>query len=73
MLHTISKEESVAALGSIVKIKQVEHRGGENAIVEEWELWNPWIKEAKFGDLDYSDDGLVEVELTLRYDWAKIR
>ena len=73
MLHTISKEESVAALGSIVKIKQVEHRGGENAVVEEWELWNPWIKEAKFGDLDYSDDGLVEVELTLRYDWAKIR
>lgn len=79
MLHTISKEESVAALGSIVKIKQVEHTGtgtdvlGTNVVVEEWELYSPWIKEAKFGDLDYSDDGLVEIELTIRYDWAIIR
>ena len=31
---------------------------------------NAWIKDVKFGTLDYSSDELVEVELTLRFDWA---
>ncbi len=33
-------------------------------------MQNAFIKSAKFGDLDYSNDELKTVELTLRYDWA---
>jgi len=38
--------------------------------LEVWTLNRPFIKSAKFGDLDYSNDDLKTVELTLRYDWA---
>ena len=31
---------------------------------------NPFIKSAKFGDMDYSNDELRTVEMSIRYDWA---
>ena len=34
------------------------------------ELQQPFIKSAKFGDLDYSNEDLRTVDLTIRYDWA---
>jgi len=63
---TISKAKATK-LGT-VKIEILDATG-EKA-VEIWELQNPFIKAAKFGDLDYSNDELKTVELTLRYDWA---
>ena len=62
---TISKVKA-AGLG-LVKIEVLSAEGKE---IETWELKNPFIKAAKFGDLDYSSDDLKQVELTLRYDWA---
>ena len=44
---------------------------GSNAEIERWTLYNPWVKDVKFGSLDYGSDDLVEIELTLRYDFAK--
>jgi hypothetical protein len=38
--------------------------------VEKWELQNPIITSAKFGDLDYTNDDLKTIELGLKYDWA---
>lgn len=42
----------------------------EGQDLEIWTLNQPFIKTAKYGDLDYSSDDLRTVELTLRYDWA---
>ena len=70
MLHTVSKEDSVQALGPQITIQQYATDGGKNKLVETWTLHNPWIKEVKFGDLDYTSDEMVDVELTIRYDWA---
>ena len=67
LLMTVSKAESVTALGNTIFLEQY---GPANQKIEEWQIWNPWIKEAKFGDLDYTSDDMVELELTLRYDWA---
>ena len=41
-------------------------------VLEEWILYNAWLKEVKFGDLDYTNDELVELTMTLRYDYAKL-
>jgi len=41
-------------------------------VVEEWVLYNAWIKEVKFGDLDYTNNDLTEVTLTFRYDFAAL-
>ena len=69
-LKTVSKADSVRALGSQVKIEQV--HGAGNDVVETWILHNPWIKDAKFGSLAYDSDDMVEIELTIRYDWATL-
>jgi len=82
---TISKHFSAAALGQ-VKIQHIGDGipGTSDAVsvagvsdmatevLEEWILYNAWIKEAKFGDLDYTNDDLTEITLTLRYDYAKL-
>ena len=63
---TMSKSKAVNALGR-VEIQQLDSDG--NA-VETWVLWNAWIKDVKFGDLDYDGDDLTDIEIELRYDWA---
>ena len=78
---TISKQRATAALGQ-VRIVQVGDQftdnndngtiSGGQEFVEEWILYNAWVKEAKFGELDYTSDDLIEIELTLKYDYAKL-
>ena len=63
-LQTISKASSVDAMKG-VRIQQI---ASDGSIVDEWKLNNPWIKDVKFGDLDYDSEELLNVEVTLRYD-----
>jgi hypothetical protein len=80
---TVSKAAAVNSLGT-VRIQQlgvntgtsgtnVAAEGGIPTLpVEEWILYNAWVKEVKFGELDYTSDDLTEITLTLRYDFAKL-
>ena len=63
---TISKSQMKAALGGVI----ISVLDSEGTIVEKWELKNPILTSAKFGNLDYSNDELKQVELAFRYDWA---
>tara|TARA_R110000824_G_C15109640_1_gene667024 strand:- start:62 stop:616 length:555 start_codon:yes stop_codon:yes gene_type:complete len=58
-----------------VIIKQLSGEGPENAaaseILETWTLKNPWVSTLNFGDLSYEDDGLLELSMTITYDWAE--
>jgi hypothetical protein len=65
---TMSKKNAVAALGA-VRIQQIGPDGKE---IEEWQLHNAWIKDVKFGELDYESDDMVDVEIELRYDYATL-
>jgi len=65
--HTISKNRSIAAGLQLIVIEILKADG---AVVEKWTLNQPFIKSAKFGDLDYSNEDLRTVDLTIRYDWA---
>ena len=38
--------------------------------VEEWTLKGAFISEANFNDLSWSDEGVAEISLTLKYDYA---
>jgi len=69
-LRTLSKAGSLAALG-VVKIHQYLAEGG--APQETWVLNNAWIKEAKFGELDYGSDDMQKVDITLKYDNAYVQ
>lgn len=65
-LGTMNKAFSIEALGEI-KIQQLDSEGTP---VETWTLKNAWIKDVKFGELDYSSDDMVEIEVEMRYDFA---
>jgi len=38
--------------------------------IERWDLHNAWIKDVNFGSLSYDNEGLVDLSMTLRFDWA---
>jgi len=63
---TINKADSLDALGE-VKIAELDGDGNEVGI---WTLKNAFIKSATFGDLDYSGDELLNIEIGMKYDWA---
>ena len=42
-------------------------------IVEEWQLVGTYIQQANFGTLDWSANEPVNIELTLRYDYAVLQ
>lgn len=67
-IQTFSKEKSVDAINPIV-ITQV---GPDGEPIEEWSLYNPWVQQVNFGALDYDSEELVNIELTIRYDYANI-
>jgi len=72
--NTISKQSATRALGS-VKIQQIgpgniETRAGK--VIEEFTFHNAWVSKVNFGELDYESDNLVDITLTLRYDYATL-
>ena len=64
---TAAKKELVE--GSNFLIQQINSEGD---IIEEWALYNPWIKSISFSELDYTSDDLSTIELTVAYDFAII-
>ena len=66
LVITISKSKSVSSLG-VVKIRQID---GDGRNVDAWQLNNAWIKDVKFGELDYNSEEMLNVDVTLRYDNA---
>ncbi len=38
--------------------------------VEEWKLKGAWVKSATFGNMDWSTEDAVMIELTIAYDYA---
>jgi hypothetical protein len=68
--RTMSKASAAAALGTVFII-QFDAAGTE---IEKWTLWNSFISDMKFGDtLQYGEDNLVELSVTLKYDWARLQ
>lgn len=63
---TPNKADALATLGAVL-ITEINGSGQE---IGTWRLNNPFITNAKFGDLDYSGEELLNIELTIRYDWA---
>jgi hypothetical protein len=68
-LGSMSKSRAAAALGAVY-ITQLDGDGNE---IEKWTLWNSFIADIKYGDLAYGNDDLVEMSITLRYDWARLQ
>ena len=52
------------------RITQINTEGEK---IQEWTLYNPLIKDVSFGQLDYSNDELITLDLTIAYDHAELK
>ena len=70
---TITKSSATTAMGrmTIQEIATPVGGGSESQIVGEWELLNPFFTDVNFGSHDYGSEEMVDVSLTVRYDWAE--
>jgi hypothetical protein len=66
--QTIGKFAFNDIIGS-VDITQVDAGGNK---IETWTLFKPFFTEIKYGDLDYSNEEIVEISCTIKYDYAKL-
>jgi len=63
---TVNKDQALKALG----IVEIEELSGEGGTVGTWSLNNAFITAATFGDLSYDTEDILNIEVTMRYDWA---
>ena len=63
---TPNKADALEALGDVI----IRELNGEGRQIGIWTLKNPFITNVKFGDLDYSTEDLLNIDLTFRYDFA---
>ena len=85
--RTPNKMESVAALGSVEiygfkgsgasLVKGAVDSNVESVLEpaaefhEKWTLKNAWIKTVEMGEYDYGTDAIIDLTVTMRYDWAE--
>ncbi len=66
--QTVTKQKATNALGGMVNIRQI---GGSNTdVLDCWTLVNPFVTDVKTGELDYESEDIVEVSVTIVYDFA---
>lgn len=41
-------------------------------VLENWTLYDAFVKSVNYGDLAYADDGLVDIQITISYDYATL-
>ena len=68
-VSTVSKDLSVKVLGTKVNLQQLD---ADNKVVDEFTLHNPWITNVDFGSLAYESDAMLELSVTVRYDYATL-
>jgi len=64
---SITKKSATGATGNIV----IQEINGEGEVAGSWTLKNAFITEANFGQQSYDSEDLLEISLTLQYDWAE--
>jgi len=64
---TVNKRAAVSALGDAVRVTEVD---GVGTSLGTYTLNNPFITGVSYSTLDYSNEDLLTVDLTMRYDWA---
>lgn len=68
-LSTIGKAKFAGSLGGFFRLVQLNPDGVE---IESWKVYNPFFTEVKYGDLDYENENIVDIQCTVKYDWAEL-
>ena len=69
---TITKASAIGAKTDILIQEIATDRGSnESKIKGEWKLLNSFFTDVNFGSHDYGSEDMVEVSVTVQYDWAE--
>lgn len=70
--RSISKKAFVDAMGGQIQLVQFGANTGaqEENVLEKWTINNPFLTNVDFGSLSYGSDDLVNISMTIKYDWA---
>ena len=66
---SMSKLNSIKATKGDIAIKTIDSNGRD---VEKWTLHNAWVKKIDYADVSYEDEGLMEINVSLSYDYASL-
>ena len=69
--QTISKDGFVGQVGRSLDIIQID-AGGNTIPGETWRLTNAFFTSIQYGTLDYSNEEIVEISCTVKYDTAAL-
>ena len=67
---TISKKKMVESLGTEIKLVQLDAEGKKP--IETWIIKNPILQSVDFDQLDYGSDELLNISMTIAYDFATV-
>ena len=69
---TITKESATSALGNLVIKEMGTTPGSPDTVVKgNWQLLNAFITEVNFGNHSYDSEDMIDIQMTLRFDWAE--
>ena len=66
--RSINKVDAIDALNPVT----ITAFDGQGTSVEKWTLKNAFITDVTMGSFEYAQEGIVTMQVTLRYDWATI-
>ena len=65
---SLGKANFIDQLGQVT----IDTLNTDGETIETWRLNNVWVKSVTYNQMSYSDEGLIELGLQLRYDWAEL-
>tara|TARA_R110000824_G_scaffold263839_1_gene452667 strand:- start:1315 stop:1866 length:552 start_codon:yes stop_codon:yes gene_type:complete len=65
---SMGKANMIDQIGQVT----IDTLNSEGSTIETWKLNNIWVKSVTFAPMSYGEEGLVELTMALRYDWAEL-
>ena len=65
---TLGKSNFIDQLGQVT----IDTLNTAGETIETWRLNNVFVRSVTYNQMSYSDEGLIELGLQLRYDWAEL-
>jgi hypothetical protein len=72
LLHHDSESGAEGYKGEYAKDITLTLFGPDGTEVERWNIKNAWVTSVDFGSLDYSNADIINVSVTLRFDYATL-
>jgi hypothetical protein len=70
---TITKQTAVKAMGTLLIKEMGMDKGGKAVPKGEWSLQNAFITEVNFGSHAYDSEEMIDIQLTVQFDWANYK